>query len=248
MAQHDLRQKPAAPGEHSKSVTILETKDQTPTIRSIRVTKPAGFSFQVSQAMKLTLDVEEGRDWHILSIASSQTRDYLEFAIRNSESPFKRAFYLLKPGDEIRVSGPIGHFSLESDRPGIFITGGIGITPFKSIIEYATDSGLPTPLTLVYGNRSPDEVAYKEQLDELAQTNGNLRIVYTVSQPSPELTWDHRVGRIDGDLLDEVVAGGGDAIYYLAGPPSLVFELGEMVAAIGVPPERIRSELFRGYS
>ena len=247
MGQHDLHQRTAAPRMDTQSVTILETQDETPTIRSIRVTKPAGFSFQVSQAMKLMLDVEEGRDWRMLSIASAETRDYLEFAVRNSDSPFKRAFYLLKPGNDVRISGPHGHFPLESDRPGIFITGGIGITPFKSMIEYATDSGWSTPLTLVYGNRSPDEVAFKDQLDGLALTHRNLEIVYTVSQPSPILTWDHRIGHIDGDLLDEVVASGGDAIYYLAGPPSLVFELGQVVEALGVPPERIRSEPFRGY-
>ena len=247
MAQRDLQQGTAAPGADSTSVTVLETKDQTPTIRSIRLTKPAGFSFQASQSVRLMLDVKEGRDWHALSIASAPTRDYLEFALRNSESPFKRALYLLEPGDEVRVTGPGGHFPFESDRPGIFITGGIGITPFLSMIEYATDSGLSTPLTLVYGNRSPDEVAYKGQLDEFARTNGHLRIIYTVSQPSPKLSWDHRFGQIDRDLLDEVVAGGGDAIYYFAGPPSLVSELGQVVEALGVPRDRIRSELFRGY-
>ena len=197
--------------------------------------------------MRLILDVEEGRGWRALSIASSPTRDYLEFAVRCSESAFKHAFYALAPGAEISISGPRGHFFLEPDRPGIFIAGGIGITPFKSMIEYATDSGLRTPLTLVYGNRSPEEIAYKDQLDALAITNRDLRIVYTVSQPSPNLTWDHRFGRIDGDVLDEVVAGGGDAITYLAGPPSLVTELGQVVESLGVPRERIRLEMFRGY-
>ncbi len=247
MAQHDQQPLTAERVENSTSVTILETKDETPTIRSIRLAKPDGFTFQVSQAIKLMLDVVEGRDWHLLSIASSQTRDYLEFAVRNSESPFKRAFYLLKPGDEVRINGPRGHFPFESGRPGIFITGGIGITPFMSMIEYATDSGLSTPLTLVYGNRSPDEVAFKDQLDRLAHINKHLRIVYTVSQPSPNQTWDHRFGRIDRELLEEVVAGGGDAIYYLAGPPGMVVALGQVVEALGVPRERIRSEMFRGY-
>ena len=247
MSQHDLKQKSAVPGEDSKSVTILEIQDQTPTIRSIRVTKPAGFSFQVSQAMKLMLAVEEGRNWRMLSIASAETRDYLEFAVRNSESPFKRTFYLLKPGDEVHLTGPYGRFPFESGRPGIFIAGGIGITPFKSMLEQATDSGWPTPLTLIYGNRSPDEVAFKEQLDGLGQLNGNLRIIYTVSRPSPNPSWAHRTGRIDRDMLADVMTDGGDAIYYLAGAPSMVMELGQVVETLGVPRERIRSELFRGY-
>jgi len=247
MSQHELKQSSAASGENSISATILDIQDQTPTIRSIRVTKPAGFSFEVSQAMKLILDVQEGWDWHMLSIASAETRDYLEFAVRHTESPFKRAFYLLKPGDEVHLTGPYGHFPIESGRPGIFIAGGIGITPFKSMLEQATDLGWPTPLTLVYANRSPNEVAFKEQLDGLEQSNRNLQIIYTVSRPSPNLSWAHRTGRIAGDLLADVMTDREDAIFYLAGTPSMVMELGQVVEALGVPPERIRLEMFRGY-
>jgi ferredoxin-NADP reductase len=230
------------------SATVLESHAQTPTTHSIRVSKPEGFSFRVSQAVRLYLDADGGPALRPMSIASSPTKDYLEFAVRRSESAFKGAFVSLKKGDEVGIMGPLGHFFLDPDRPAILLAGGIGITPLKSMIEFATDVGLPTNLTLVYSNRSPDEIVFKRELDEFALKNPNLEVIYTITRPSYGDGWSGRVGRIDGSLLRQVSVGKHDAMYYICGTPGMVSSLIGMLLAIGVQPERIMQETFRGYA
>src|SRR5436190_15482588 len=126
------------------AVTVLETKQETPSVRSIRVSKPEGFSFGASQAVRLTVHGSQGAVARPFSIASSPTRDYLEFAARYSESDFKQAFFQLRRGGEVEILGPRGHFLLEHHAPGVLVAAGIGITPLKSMLEYATDLSLPT--------------------------------------------------------------------------------------------------------
>ena len=227
------------------TVAVLHTKQETPSVRSIRVTKPDGFSFRASQAVRLTLRGPQGPVAHPFSIASSPMRGYLEFAARYSESDFKRAFFDLQPGDEVEILGPRGDFFLEADAPGVLVAAGVGITPLKSMLEYATDAALPTKLTLVYGNRSPEEIAFRDDLADVARANPHVAIMHTVTAPSQD--WRERVGRIEAALLKEASDGQPDALYYLAGPTRMVEEAYRATASLGVPDSRIRYEVFRGY-
>ena len=101
---------------------------------------------------------------------------------------------------------------LEPDTPAVLIAGGIGITPFKSMIEYSEDEGLKTPLTLLYGNNSVEDIPFKQHLDTLSQENPMLEIMYVINNPPPTPPWDYRVGYIDEDLLREVASAQSDAI------------------------------------
>ncbi len=228
------------------SAEVLQTREETPSVRSIRLRKPAGFTFQASQAVLLTLNTPVGVTARPFSIASSPVRDYLEFAARRSSSDFKRAFFTLSTGDDVQIRGPRGHFLLRSHAPAVLVAAGIGITPLKSMIEYATDVRLSTPLTLVYGSHSLEEIVFQTDLDALAKANSNLDVVCSVSEPSGR--WAGRVGRIDEGLLRETSRDRPDAIYYLAGPPTMVEQLHRAVLAIGIPDARILYEVFRGYA
>ena len=169
----------------------------------------------------------------------------MEFAARHSESDFKRTFFGLRPGDEVEVFGPRGDFFLESDLPGVLVAAGIGITPLKSMLEYATDVALPTRLMLVYGSRSPEEIAFADDLEMLVRANPQIAVVHTVTTPS--WGWSGHVGRIDGALLREAASGQPDALYYLAGPSRMVEEAYRATTSLGVPESRIRYEVFHGY-
>ncbi len=228
--------------------TVLESRAVTSSIHTIRVAKPFGFEFQTSQAARLYLQTTEGEQAHPLSMSSSPTRDYLEFAVHHSPSAFKRAFFALQPGDKIGIEGPIGHFFLDPAHPAILIAGGVGITPMKSMIEYATDARLALPLTLIYSNRTPGEIAFKDELDALARANPNLEIVYTITRLASHHVWDGRVGRIDANLLHDVSSDPLDGRYYICGTSGLVHATTETLIALGVPPEHILQEQFRGYS
>src|SRR3989442_6245176 len=95
-----------------------------------------------------------------MSLATSPTRPHLEYAVRLSDSPYKRAFAALQPDDEVRVFGPIGDFVLHETRPAVLLAGGIRITPFKGVARYSADQALPISIPLVYSKRDQDEIVY----------------------------------------------------------------------------------------
>jgi ferredoxin-NADP reductase len=223
------------------TVEVLSVREETPSVRSIRVARPQGFTFEASQSVRLTV----GGQTHPFSIASSPLRRELEFAARQTGSEFKRAFFALRPGETVGILGPRGDFLLEPSEPAILVAAGIGITPLKSMIEYVADARLGTPMTLVYGNRSAEEIAFREPLEALTRTMRRFELVHTISQPRPG--WPGRVGRIDAALLGEVSASLPGAIHYIAGPAGLVDDTVQTLLALEVAPERIRVERFRGY-
>src|SRR5713101_6895230 len=148
-------------GGRAFETPVLSSSQLTPTTHGIAVKKPVGFSFRPVQFTFLALKTDEG--WHArpMSLASSPTRPNLEYAVRTSESPFKRAFASLRPGDSVRLQGPFGDFVLEEDRLAVFFAGGIVLTPLKRMAAYPTERILPIDLRLVYSTFSDEEIAYR---------------------------------------------------------------------------------------
>jgi ferredoxin-NADP reductase len=180
-----------------------------------------------------------------MSIASSPTRPNLEFAARISDCPFKRAFYALQPGDQVGIQGPMGHFLLDTDRPAVLVAGGIGITALKSMADYASDLRLNTPITLIYGNSAPSEIAYRSELEELVNINPHFEVIHTVSKP--DTNWEGRTGRINAQLLREAAARHERPLFYLADSPGMVADTHRILSGLGVSPNQMRFEMYRGY-
>ena len=211
-----------------------------PGMFTVRLVRPSGYAFEPGQFAFLGIgDVRKA-----MSIASSPTRDLIQFAVRLSDSPFKQAFAKLRPGDPVLLSGPRGRLSFEQSRPAVMVAGGIGITTSKAMIEYAADSGWSTPITLLYSNRSAEEIAFRTELDALAAQNPHFQVVHTLTgEAGPD--WTGRVGRIDGPLLDEHARP--TSIFYVIGPPGFVVGTVETLRDMGIPTDRIQQERFMGY-
>src|SRR5204862_6424426 len=160
------------------------------------------FTFRPTQFTFLQLKTEEGMDARPMSLATSPTRPHLEYAVRISDSPYKRAFAALQPGDEVAVFGPIGDFVLHETRPAVLLAGGIGITPLKGMAEYAADRALPSPIRLIHSNRREDEIVYRLGLAALEEQHPRFRAVHTPPRNDGE-GWPARTGRIDEELLQE---------------------------------------------
>src|SRR2546421_9636814 len=156
---------------------IVSSRALTPSTRAIEPEKPAGFTFRPTQFTFLQLQTEEGMDARPMSLATSPTRPHLEYAVRLSDSAYKRAFAALRPDDEVRVFALIGDFVLHETRPAVLLAAGIGITPLKGMAEYAADNALPIPIRLVYSNRSEDEIVYRDELDSLEKQNAQFRVL-----------------------------------------------------------------------
>jgi len=226
--------------------SVVSSRPLTPTTHAIEVEKPSAFVFRPTQFTFLQLKTEEGMDARPMSLATSPTRPHLEYAVRVSDSPYKRAFAALHPGDEVAVFGPIGDFVLHETRPAVLVAGGVGITPLKGMAEYAADKALPTPVRLVYSNRSEDEIVYRNELEALEKQNPNFRILHTLTRTN-DGEWRGRTGRIDRELLQEVARGLPDPIYYLSGTPSMVGGTLRLLRALDVPDADLEVEAFRGY-
>jgi ferredoxin-NADP reductase len=229
-------------------VPTLASGPLTPTTHGIRVERPEGFDFLPVQYTFLSLRTEESGDWQDyrpMSLASSPTKPYLEYGVRVGGSAWKRAFAALRSGDEVMVEGPTGHFVLDPARPAIFVAGGIGITPLKGMIEYATDTNSKAPMRLLYSNRSSDDIPYREELDALALRNPGLQITHAITGDGAPGVGSR--GRIDAGLLRQAAEGLTTPVYYVCGAPRFAFGMVNVLAGLGVPEADIRFEGFRGY-
>ena len=135
---------------------------------------------------------------------------------------------------------------LHETRPAVLVAGGVGITPFKGMAEYAADKGLPIPIRLAYSNRTEDEIVYRQELDALEARNDRFRVMYTLTRATDN-AWRGRTGRIDRDFLKETARGLEDPIYYVTGTPGMVVGTLRLLRSAGVPEAEIEYEAFRGY-
>jgi ferredoxin-NADP reductase len=228
--------------------TVVASRKLTPTTHDILLKKPAGFSFLPTQFTFLTLRTDEGPDGRPMSLATSPTRLDLEYAVRDGDSPFKRAFASLRPGDKVVVEGPYGHYVLKEDRPAVLLAGGIGITPLKGMAEYASDKKLSIPVRLVYSNRTEWEIAFRAELEELERRNPNFRVLHTLTADGVSKGWKGSVGRIDEGKLQEATRGLDRPVYYICGAPGMVSDMLRLLSERGVTQADMMVEVFRGYS
>lgn len=225
---------------------VVSSRRLTSSAHAIQLKKPPGFSFLPTQFTFLSLETEDGTEVRPMSIATSPTRPNLEYAVRESGSPFKRAFSSLRAGDEVGIAGPFGRFILDEDRPAVLVAGGIGITPLKGMAEYATDKRLPIPVRLIYSNRTVEETVYRKELEELERRNARLEVIRTITG-EPPAGWTGSVGRISPELLRAATADLDEPVYYACGTPSMVFDVQMLLSGLGVPQDDVMVEAFRGY-
>jgi ferredoxin-NADP reductase len=210
----------------------------------LRVEKPAGLDIVPGEAVRVTLGTPTGKQTRILSLASSPTKDYLEFAVKKSESDFKQAFQTLKPGDDVKLELTRTSLGFRPDKPAVMIAGGIGITPFRSFIQYAKDKKLDTPMWLFYGNRR--QAPFEEELADATEENHKLGVTFVKTRP--DVGWQGEKGRIDEDFLKRVVPGlPSDAIYYVVASPEMAESTRASLSKLGIPENRISIEEFPGY-
>jgi ferredoxin-NADP reductase len=219
---------------------------------AFRLERPAGFSFKAGQAVVLELldpPAGDGQKRRTFSLASAPFEARLVVATRMRDTAFKRALAALPDGAGIKLLGPIGQFTLaEAARPAVFIAGGIGITPFISMLRQAARDRSPQRLLLLYSNRRPEDAAFLGELQELERQNGNFRLCATMTDmQESSRKWDGETGFVDADLIRRCTGGLPAPVYYVVGPPAMVVAMQETLRGMGVPEEDIRSEEFYGY-
>ena len=216
--------------------------------------KPAELDFKAGQFLNYTLldppetDAEGNR--RSFSIASAPFEKDLLVVTRLRDTAFKRVLRTMPLGTEIQAAGPFGSFTLHVDasRPAVFLAGGIGITPFRSMILEASRKRLPHRLFLFYSNRRPEDAAFLEELQKIEKQNPNYRFIGTMTKMvDSKRPWHGETGFITATLLHRVMGHLGAPIYYSAGPPAMVAAMRSMLIEAGVSEDQIRAEDFAGY-
>jgi ferredoxin-NADP reductase len=216
--------------------------------------KPRGFQFRPGQCADLTLvnppETDGEGNTRTFSIVSPPYEDELVFATRMRNTAFKRVLGAVPLGSEVGLDGPMGSFTLHKNmaKPGVFLTGGIGITPFLSMLRQVARDELAYHLYLFYSNRRPEDAAFMDVLRELATVRPGIHFIPTMTNMAKsQWRWTDETGHINRDMLQRYLPSLQGPIYYIAGPPGMVSAMREMLPGAGVDEDDIRSEEFGGY-
>ncbi len=216
--------------------------------------RPAGLDFKAGQALNLTLldppETDARGASRTFSIVSAPHHDTLRFATRLRDTAFKRVLAALAPGAAVKLRGPMGAFTLPEDgaRPIVMLAGGIGITPFMSMLHHAEHAGRAAPRTLLYSNRRPEDAPFMGELAALAARDPRVKLVATMTEMDKSTQpWSGERALIDAAFLERHLERGAAPVYYLAGPPSLVAALSKLLRQTGVAAADIRTDEFFGY-
>lgn len=221
---------------------------------ALRLSKPEGFKFVAGQAVYLSLPGLESTDAsgqvRTFSIASDPDDSELEIATRLTDTSFKRHLAAADIGSAIQVEGPYGDLVLHNDanRPAVFLAGGIGITPFRSMVVDAASRGLQHRLFLFYSSRKPEDAAYLTELRELEKENPQFKLIatFTEGEAVPQgNAVEH--GHITAEMLAKHVGNLAAPSFYVAGPPAMVSAMEGVLMSAGVNQKNVRAETFAGY-
>lgn len=213
--------------------------------------KPGGFAFRAGQAIDLvlpTVDADGQPARHAFSLVNDPDEERLTIATRVRGSPYKEALRTLPLETAVGIDGPFGSLTLHknSARDAVLIAGGIGITPFVSILRQAARQRDDRHFVLLYSNRRPEDAPFQAEFEALARSYPSLTVISMLTQT--EILppgWRGYRGKIDGALLGGVAAR--SPIYYVAGPLPFVEAMQGHLRDNGVDDEDIRSEGFYGY-
>jgi ferredoxin-NADP reductase len=216
--------------------------------------KPEGFQFKAGQYVDMTLidPAETDAEGNIrsFSIASAPENERLLIATRMRDTAFKRVMRMAPLDLEVNMEGPMGSFTLHNNsaKPAVFLAGGIGITPFSSIVRHAAHAKLPHKLYLFYSNRRPEDAAFMSILQELEKENPNFKFIPSMSEMNKSAQkWNGETGFINREMLVRHLPNLQGPIYYIAGPPAMATAMRQMLIVAGVDEDDVRTEEFSGY-
>lgn len=213
---------------------------------------PGQFFYFTIPEKKMKHKDPRGNTHHFTLFLSPTERDLVSLCTRmRDESGYKNSLDEIKVGEEIEGEGPSGTFILDENEKGphVLLAGGIGITPFRSIIKYNVDKNLKDiDIHLIYANSVPEEIAFRKELEKWAKENKNINLDMTCSRPKEsKQKWPGLKGRIDKKMIKKLVKDVSTPTFWVCGPPGMVDAMEKMLGQIGISADRVRSEKFSGY-
>jgi ferredoxin-NADP reductase len=227
---------------------VIYTIQRTRDVLSIRFERPNGFDFHPGQFMFLTINRDGEKTVKHFTISSSPTeKGFIEITKKLTGHDFSNALKELKIDEIVSVDAPYGNFTFKGEHNKVlFLTGGIGITPIRSIISCCIDEKINTDMVLIYSNTYEHNIPFKDELNDFQGFTPNLKVFYTVSKPTEK--WEGYTGRIKGDMVRELVPDYGTRVPYISGPPAMVDNMVNiLVNELKILSTQIKKEHFLGY-
>ncbi|MEP6895245.1 MAG: RnfABCDGE type electron transport complex subunit D [Chloroflexota bacterium] len=214
---------------------------------------PQKLKFAPGQYMEWTLghqDPDARGNRRYFTMASSTTEQNLRLGVKFSKtsSSYKKAMLTLDRNAEITATQITGDFTLPDDRNQkcVFIAGGIGITPFRSMIKYLLDTHQRRPITIIYAAKTVDDIVYKDIFDRAEKELG-IKMIYTLTDPTNiPVSWKGNVGHLTPETIGKQVAGSQSALFYLSGSRAMVDTFKDSLHKTGIPASQIITDYFAG--
>lgn len=228
---------------------LIKIEDEAKGTKSFFWKPERAINFLPGQYCYLTLPFlkypdSRGATRHFTISSSPTEGDLLRVTTRiREESGYKKTLAELPIGAEVEAEGPAGTFTFSKSETGchIFLAGGIGITPFRSMIKHVSDNSLPLAVYLIYSNSDSDFV-FKDEIDATAATHQNVKVQYIATGTQ---------GRLDELEIQKILKGWGCSLknctWWVCGPPAMIDAMEKVLGKLKITPDRIRSEKFTGY-
>ncbi len=214
---------------------FLRSQAEVGNAKSFYFGVPEGVTWKAGQYQGYTIPAagpteKENQRWFTVSAAPSEG----EFRIttRLTDSDFKRNLDYMGPGEFIDAHDLGGDFTWEDDAPVVMVAGGIGVTPFRSMLRERANTGRPLDATLIYANRDED-VIFREELDDLSGEHQEFKVIYLIGE------------QLSAERILEVAPEAKEMRTYLSGPEPMVEAVGEALKKVGVTD--LKQDWFPGY-
>lgn len=212
-------------------------------------------SFLPGQYLEWTLkhrDPDSRGNRRYFTVSSSPTEDTLKLGVKfyPELSSFKNKLLFLNKGDTIIASQCAGEFVMPKDIKTklVFIAGGIGITPFRSMIKYCIDKNERRDIVLLYSNKKVEDIAYKNILNEAELKNGIKTLYVVTDEKQNTQNINMRNGYIDANMIQKEIPDFKERTFYISGPHSMISMFEKTISDIGVPKGRIKVDFFPGFA
>lgn len=221
-------------------IELVEKQHLADNIWAFRFKPTTPISWVAGQFIRVEVphdnpDTEGTKRW--FTVSSAPYEDIVQITTRVTDSTFKQALAALPIGERLPLlEKPNGDFVWEdSSRPLVFVAGGIGVTPFRSILKQRAHDNMPLGVTLVYGNRD-EAIVFKDEFDAYAAANPQFKVKYVIGQP------------LTADKLAEIVPQLNELLVYISGPEPMIEALGDQLKANGLPHAQLKQDFFPNYT
>jgi len=231
--------------------TVTEIRDETPTVRSLKLALPEWTGHRPGQHVDVRLTAEDGYSVErSYSIASEpELAGAIEITVERIENGEVSPFLddVVVPGDRFEIRGPIGGYfvwDVTLGGPLFLVGGGSGVVPLMAMLRHRARAGSGIPTRLLFSSRHYEEIIYREELDRLAAAGNGLEVLHTLTRSQPA-GWTGYSRRIDDRMLAEALEPLGVSSHvYICGPTALVETAANALVRFGLPPGRLRTERF----